>query len=1630
MSDFDNYFDEDDEMDVAAFDAVLDSAQTKLNGGRRLNPSSSSNTLSNSKNLFNQTVHPIQISKSNLKQTTIFGASQVPTKTSSQSRKSNFLKPPSSTQRFTLSQKPASQLNPRVQANKKWNQNDALKKLPEIIQNKKQTNRTQEFDDDDDEDLVNNDDADSDTDLLIKAIQENRENQASIPMKLDFDSDSIKSWIYSINKPKRKYQFDIVAKALYNNCLVSLPTGLGKTFIAAVVMLNFYRWYPKGKVLFLAPTRPLVQQQIEACHSIAGMPSVDCVSLTGSIPASKRADAWDKKRVIFATPQTVANDLRRGILKPEDVICVVIDEAHRATGGYAYCVVISLLMRFNPHFRVLALTATPGSDPEKVQGVIDNLHIGHVEVRTEESMDIKPYTKNKEIILEKIPLTPDLALIREKWASLMRPLIKQCDSLFYGSKDPAYIHAFSLTSAQMKLPKEKSYLRPNLAVLAKMATAMAKLLEYSITIAYEKMLELKHEPTRCAAGICSQIGYKSLMTEIGLLIESPSFSPHPKMDKMKALIIEFFLDSQEHGKPSRLMVFCHFRDMVTDIVRYLNQESPLITASAFVGQSNDVKGNRGMNQKTQTDVIRRFKNNEFNVLVATSIGEEGLDIGALDCIICYEAQKSPLRMLQRLGRTGRNEDGKVIVLIAEGREDKNWEKAQDQYQHVQNALLSKKVLELYDDCERLVPRNIRPIPVDKMIEIQPYIPEHVEIDISSSAKKHKDKPTRRKRPGIEDIPAGAILGFVSAKDYQVSKSKSEAMFLRTQAALLNAAESQILKEQWSKNTDMSNIQPPINGECMEIIYFATDSPLGVKIKNIQSNKQCGRNITPSSKYATTLKYCEAFVENETPYDTWKAEQTAAFDENKVLWWSSDLKGTGARRPLRLCSENKNRIRRLWTQSLNQSQLPADSLTPDLQNSGNQASRSASPSTNSPRLVNHKEIELHQACQKSNHLEPEVLNEDLPEVEEFIQPTLLPKTTFNLNDKSSGFARLSAFKRSSSILPQSNVVNSSDASSSARPDSDSNKFLDAVEENSRNLCATQPATEVDVDGDQGTHVLVNENVNAFVVTSTELEIDANNYSDKLVDKNANSLIVMPSTDLSTHVHKACDILEDEDLPALKSVAKLPVAFIKSPNLLETKSVDMTGLTASDFSFDPIVSDSDPECMADNIRLVSIGGPCATTLDCDKSLLASSEKTTDTIPKNPSPKSINQHHPPDVQTAISDDDDFPELDPQTLNDFDELEKQLKRRNSIQSIAAVSNDCMPSPFKPQISSSLGDDFMDVDQETLAMLDNIERQLSKKPILPSKTTANEMIAPVTPLVSSSFKVPLRKVPLSSESYNEHSPLVFRSRRNFQPLNSTSDYDHDHNGKSVMLATQMPHNKRISVREVDNGLTDAKYKKKRVIMSESEEEISDKSSHEMKGINKKVNNESISHTVISKSNQNHHKKGKQKAINSKCGTEWALKTGLFDLEASESDDSNDSNSNCQRGKLSRKRRKEKRSSSPQIESENSIDRAFLVNSSSSITKDDNDSPEKSMTAFYRASIMSQHPMAAGKFKGKANRYNGKFKWNDTITRRQSITRRNSHHDKSSSREDLDDQWSFDSFVVPDEETIEFETDKDFTSEI
>jgi ERCC4-related helicase len=139
------------------------------------------------------------------------------------------------------------------------------------------------------------------------------------------DMNLCREWIYPTNKEVRGYQKSISMNCLLHNTLVVLPTGLGKTLIAAVVMYNYYRWFPTGKIIFMAPTKPLVAQQIEACHGIMGIPQEHTAELMGGVKPEEREKLWSERRVFYCTPQSLNNDLMKGALDPRKIVCIVID---------------------------------------------------------------------------------------------------------------------------------------------------------------------------------------------------------------------------------------------------------------------------------------------------------------------------------------------------------------------------------------------------------------------------------------------------------------------------------------------------------------------------------------------------------------------------------------------------------------------------------------------------------------------------------------------------------------------------------------------------------------------------------------------------------------------------------------------------------------------------------------------------------------------------------------------------------------------------------------------------------------------------------------------------------------------------------------------------------------------------------------------------------------------------------------------------------------------------------------------------------------------------------------------------------------------------------------------------------
>ncbi|XP_076659071.1 FA complementation group M [Halictus rubicundus] len=577
---------------------------------------------------------------------------------------------------------------------------------------------------------------------------------SSDPGTKGFDLSAGKTWIYPENYPVRDYQFNIVKASLYCNTLVCLPTGLGKTFIAAVIMYNFWRWYPCGKVVFLAPTKPLVAQQIFACHNVMGIPAAETIELTGAVNQKQREIAWCKQRVIFATPQVFHNDLEKNIVPADLVKCVVIDEAHKALGKHSYCECIRILNEKNKNYRVLALSATPGNKIDNVHEVLQNLCIAHVELRDDTSPDIIPYINQRKVDIILVPLNNELTEYKEQYISIMdrhvRVLI-QSNVLRGHTANISKGRIFHLLKEfQKKTNRSGNYgqIIKTLNILMTMYHAYELMVRDGLR-AFLKFYQNHSDKFWMNEEIHLQELLESVERYLGEFPDAKTLSPdseipqnlifgHTKFEKLKELLVHHFKSNQNGEDNTRAIVFVEYRDIVSEVYVLLLQCRPFIRPQMFVGQA-------GQKQKQQIKALDDFRNNRVNVLISTSIGEEGLDVGEVDLIVCFDiSQQSPTRLVQRMGRTGRKRDGHIIILVTDGREHETLKSTMARRDSLNNKVLKtgNVLSSLYQDNPRMIPDSLIPECLKMHIHVQPRSPT---VKGKNGKKKLDTKSTKSKK---------------------------------------------------------------------------------------------------------------------------------------------------------------------------------------------------------------------------------------------------------------------------------------------------------------------------------------------------------------------------------------------------------------------------------------------------------------------------------------------------------------------------------------------------------------------------------------------------------------------------------------------------------------------------------------------------------------------------------------------------------------------------------------------------------------------------------------------------------------------------------------------------------------------
>ncbi|EEB07593.1 ATP-dependent 3' to 5' DNA helicase [Schizosaccharomyces japonicus yFS275] len=529
-------------------------------------------------------------------------------------------------------------------------------------------------------------------------------------------------WIYPTCVPLRQYQYNFSASALFNNVLLALPTGLGKTFIAAVVMMNYYRWFPQSNIAFLAPTKPLLYQQMQACIHLTGIPESSIVELNGEVKPELRKQLFRDKRVFFVTPQTLNNDIQTEVCDPRLFVCLVFDEAHRATGLHPYAQVLRSVLRYNTSFRVLALTATPGSNATQIQKVVDALHISKIIIRNDDSLDIRPYIHTKCVRTVSFTLNDLMQRVQTTFAGLYKPFfqfLKACKALPKSMTDYVHLRSFpvyracrsyAMSSTRANASHRKKVLSAFHALIT--CTHLVYLLEcHGLSQFYEKLVEIQKQAREKGFGELYQLScntqYQLLIEYLQEEISKDGYISHPKIEKLKELLEKHFTKASQEKQNTRVMIFTEFRSTAEIIMESLATFDDCVRPSLFVGQASRSES-FGMSQKLQKEILQRYRSGLINTLIATSIGEEGLDIQDTDMIICYDVSSSPIRMLQRIGRTGRKRNGLAYIFLTQNCEDNKWQRAKDSYRRVQKQLESGKKVQLKTDVPRILPADIVP----------------------------------------------------------------------------------------------------------------------------------------------------------------------------------------------------------------------------------------------------------------------------------------------------------------------------------------------------------------------------------------------------------------------------------------------------------------------------------------------------------------------------------------------------------------------------------------------------------------------------------------------------------------------------------------------------------------------------------------------------------------------------------------------------------------------------------------------------------------------------------------------------------------------------------------------------------
>ncbi|MDG6996194.1 MAG: DEAD/DEAH box helicase [Nitrososphaerota archaeon] len=455
---------------------------------------------------------------------------------------------------------------------------------------------------------------------------------------------------------ERRYQREVAETCSKQNTLVVLPTGLGKTAIALLVLSDFLAKDPLSKVLVLAPTRVLVHQHYTFITKHLAVPSSEIGVLTGEDANEERENVWSK-RVVCATPQVTVSDMQKQRCKVDDFALVVFDEVHRAVGNHAYSTIASVYNEFRRNGRVVGMTASLPSDKEKIEEIIAKLKIEKLEIRDDKSEDVKPYVYKTDIEWVELELSPALKSVQKLTRDALNMRLKMLeDASLLRRSNFGSVTLKDLLKLRLKVDQVQSSQLKNALFSSIRLFHALNLVETQSLSAYKKFIDRLLDRKKgygMSELLNDQLVKEAYEQARGLLIAD---TEHPKISKVLELV-----ERVKQGE--RAIIFASYRDTVDQIYSELTKNG--FRAGYLIGKS----GEGGQSQKQQLRSLEQLREGVYDILVATQVGEEGLDVAECNIVVFYDNVPSAVRFVQRKGRTGRRSAGKICVLVTKGTRD-------------------------------------------------------------------------------------------------------------------------------------------------------------------------------------------------------------------------------------------------------------------------------------------------------------------------------------------------------------------------------------------------------------------------------------------------------------------------------------------------------------------------------------------------------------------------------------------------------------------------------------------------------------------------------------------------------------------------------------------------------------------------------------------------------------------------------------------------------------------------------------------------------------------------------------------------------------------------------------------------